>query len=258
LWCNRLNDAQTAGDDAPLELRIEAKSYLSADGKPFEVVRDLVLRLDAGSFGALIGPSGCGKTTILKIAAGLDPDFRGRISVPGSGRLGIVFQEPRLLPWRTVEDNIRLVLPAREPRADLTDLFEVLGLGAHLTHHPGELSLGLARRVAIARAFAVRPDFLLLDEPFVSLDEAVAARLRDELVALTQRSRTTTLFVTHDIAEAVQMADRLFFLSDRPTHIMFEKELPPPRGARSQATIASICDEMRGLLAREAIDAAKR
>jgi NitT/TauT family transport system ATP-binding protein len=117
------------------------------------------------------------------------------------------------------------------------------------------LSLGLARRVAIARAFAVRPAFLLLDEPFVSLDEAVAARLRDELVALTTRSKITTLFVTHDLAEAVQLADRLFFLSDRPTHIILEKALPPPRGARSQGMIASICDEMRGLLAGAAIDA---
>jgi ABC-type nitrate/sulfonate/bicarbonate transport system ATPase subunit len=250
-----LNDTQTAGDTAPLELRIDAKSYLSADGTPFEVVRDLKLRLDAGSFGALIGPSGCGKTTILRIAAGLDPDFRGRLHAPGSGHLGIVFQEPRLLPWRTVEDNVRLVLPAHKARADLTDLFEILGLGSHLDRYPSELSLGLARRVAIARAFAVRPAFLLLDEPFVSLDEAVATRLRDELVALTTRSKITTLFVTHDLAEAVQLADRLFFLSDRPTHIILEKALPPPRGARSQGMIASICDEMRGLLARAAIDA---
>ena len=244
-----MNDAQTAGDAAPLELRIDAKSYLSADGTPFEVVRDLELRLDAGSFGALIGPSGCGKTTILRIAAGLDPDFRGRLRAPGSGRLGIVFQEPRLLPWRTVEDNVRLALPAERGRADLSDLFEILGLGSHLARYPGELSLGLARRAAIARAFAVRPDFLLLDEPFVSLDEAVAARLRDELVALTTRSKITTLFVTHDLAEAVQLADRLFFLSDRPAHIILEKALLPPRGARSQGMIASICDEMRGLLA---------
>ena len=99
---------------------------LSADGTPVEVVRGLELRLEAGSFGALIGPSGCGKTTILKIAAGLDRDFRGRLRKPGSGRLGIVFQQPRLLPWRTVEDNIRLALPAREAAADLTELVEML------------------------------------------------------------------------------------------------------------------------------------
>ena len=131
---------------------------MSADGTPVEVVRGLELRLEAGSFGALIGPSGCGKTTILRIAAGLDRDFRGRLRKPGSGRLGIVFQEPRLLPWRTVEDNIRLALPAREAAAELTELVEMLGL-APISTIPGELSLGLARRTAIARAFAVAPGF---------------------------------------------------------------------------------------------------
>lgn len=245
-----MNDAQTAGDAAPLELRIDAKSYLSADGTAVEVVRGLQLRLEAGSFGALIGPSGCGKTTILRIAAGLDADFRGELRAPGAGRLGMVFQEPRLLPWRTVEDNIRLALPAHQADVDLTDLVGILGLGSHLTRYPGELSLGLARRTAIARAFAVSPDFLLLDEPFVSLDETVAGRLRDELVALTTRTRVTTLFVTHDLEEAVQLADRLFFLSDRPTRIILEKTLPPPRGTRSRDVVAAISAEMRALVAQ--------
>jgi ABC-type nitrate/sulfonate/bicarbonate transport system ATPase subunit len=247
-----LNDAPTAGDAALLELRIDAKSFLSADGVPVEVVRDLELRLEAGSFGALIGPSGCGKTTILRIAAGLDADFRGELRTPGAGRLGMVFQEPRLLPWRTVEDNIRLALPADQTDVDLAELIETLGLGSHLARYPGELSLGLARRAAIARAFAIRPDFLLLDEPFVSLDEAVAARLRDELTALTTRTRVTTLLVTHRLEEAVQLADRLFFLSDRPARIILEKALPPPRGARSNEVIASIVEEMRTLAVRAA------
>jgi NitT/TauT family transport system ATP-binding protein len=245
-----LNDAQAAGDAAPLELRIDAKNYRLADGTSLEVVRGLKLHLDAGSFGALIGPSGCGKTTILKIAAGLDSDFRGAVQPPGGGHLGMVFQEPRLLPWRTVEDNIRLVLPAHEAKADLRDLFEILGLSSHLARYPTELSLGLARRVAIARAFAIRPDFLLLDEPFVSLDEAVADRLRDELVALTMRANITTLFVTHDLAEAIRLADRLFFLADRPTRIILERELPPPRGSRSKELVAAIGDEIRGQLAK--------
>jgi ABC-type nitrate/sulfonate/bicarbonate transport system ATPase subunit len=249
-----LNDARTDGDSAPLELRIDAKSYLSADGVPVEVVRGLELRLEAGSFGALIGPSGCGKTTILRIAAGLDDDFRGRLLPPGAGRLGMVFQEPRLLPWRTVEDNIRLALPAHQTDVDLTYLFETLGLGSHLTRYPGELSLGLARRAAIARAFAVQPDFLLLDEPFVSLDEAVAARLRGELTALTTRTSVTTLLVTHHLEEAIELADRLFFLSDRPARIVFEKALPPSRGTRSKDAIASISAEMRALVARAATD----
>jgi ABC-type nitrate/sulfonate/bicarbonate transport system ATPase subunit len=250
-----LNDVRTAGDAAPLELCIDSKTYLPADGTPVEVVRDLKLGLEAGAFGALIGPSGCGKTTILKIAAGIDPDFRGNIRTPGAGRLGIVFQEPRLLPWRTVEQNIRLALPAEDTTTDLTELVEILGLSSHLARYPGELSLGLARRAAIARAFAVRPDFLLLDEPFVSLDETIAARLRDELLALTKRTRVTTLFVTHDLEEAIQLSDRLFFLSNRPTHIIFEKALLLPRGTRNKEVIASISEEMRALVAQAATGA---
>jgi ABC-type nitrate/sulfonate/bicarbonate transport system ATPase subunit len=181
----------------------------------------------------LIGPSGCGKTTILRIAAGLDTDFEGLLRPPGAGRLGMVFQEPRLLPWRTVEDNVRLALRAHQTDIDLTDLFETLGLGSHLARYPGELSLGLARRAAIARAF-------------------VAARLRSELMALTARTRATTLLVTHNLEEAIQLADRLFVLSDRPTHIIFEKSLPPQRGTRSKDVIASIREEMRVLVARAA------
>ena len=257
-----MNDAQTAGDAAPLELRIDAKTFLSADGTPVEVVRNLRLRLEAGSFGALIGPSGCGKTTILRIAAGLDRDFAGELRTPGSGRLGMVFQEPRLLPWRTVEQNIRLALPAGEAAVDLTDMVGILGLGDHLARYPGELSLGLARRAVdcalpCRRRHLARPDFLLLDEPFVSLDEATASRLRSELVALTTRTKVTTLFVTHDLAEAIQLADRLFFLSERPTRIIVEKALPPPRGTRSPDVIAAIGDEMRAVLAQVTTEAGR-
>lgn len=245
-----MNDAQTAGDAGPLDLRIDAKSYRSADGEPVDVIRDLVLHLDAGEFGALIGPSGCGKTTILKIIAGLDRDYSGNCRVPGRGRLGVVFQEPRLLPWRSVEDNIRLAMPDGEAPVDLTDLVATLGLGEHLGRYPGELSLGLARRAAIARAFAIRPDFLLLDEPFVSLDEATAARLRDELLALTMRERVTTLMVTHDIDEAAILADRLFLLSSRPARIVRDHKIATPRGSRDAADVAAIAAEMRQHVAR--------
>ena len=141
-------------------------------------------------------------------------------------------------------ENIRLVLPAHESLDDLGDLIETLGLGSHLAHFPGELSLGLARRVAIARAFAVRPDFLLLDEPFVSLDEAVASRLREEVAVLTERHRMTTLLVTHDLRDAVQLADRLFFLSARPASIVSEIPLPPPRRMRSRQAINRILEEL--------------
>jgi NitT/TauT family transport system ATP-binding protein len=242
-----LKDEPNAGADA-LELRIDSKTYLSADGNPIEVIRGLTLRLAAGSFGALMGPSGCGKTTLLRIAAGLDSDFVGRRSVPQSQRLGMVFQEPRLLPWRTVEENIRLVLPAADAETDLRPLVTTLGLVSHMAHYPGELSLGLARRVAIARAFAVRPTLLLLDEPFVSLDEATSARLREELAALTRRERITTLCVTHDLDEAIELADHLFVLSHRPASVVFERQLASRGLPRTKTDVLSIQEEVREAL----------
>jgi ABC-type nitrate/sulfonate/bicarbonate transport system ATPase subunit len=248
-WCSHLKDEPNAGADA-LELRIDSKTYLSADGNPVEVIRGLTLRLETGSFGALMGPSGCGKTTLLRIAAGLDCDFVGTRRVPSAQRLGIVFQEPRLLPWRTVEENIRLVLPAGKAGTDLGALVDTLGLGAHMAHYPGELSLGLARRAAIARAFAVRPTLLLLDEPFVSLDEATAARLREALAALTRREKITALCVTHGLAEAIELADHLFFLSERPAAVVYEKQLPSRELPRSGADIQTIREELRDALAR--------
>ena len=185
------------------------------------VLGDLAFTLAQGETGALIGPSGCGKTTLMRLVAGLDQDYVGSIGLPAGARLGMVFQEPRLLPWRSVEDNIRLAAP-QASAAERDALFAALGLAAHRALYPGQLSLGLARRVAIARAFAVKPDLLLLDEPFVSLDEALAARLRSELASLVATRRITTLLVTHDIAEAITLADRIFVLTPRPAKILEE------------------------------------
>jgi ABC-type nitrate/sulfonate/bicarbonate transport system ATPase subunit len=243
-----LNSTHSDGGDLALDLRVDRKTYRNADNSSVDIIRGLNLRLRPGEFGALIGPSGCGKTTLLRIVAGLDRDYEGACHTPASRRLGIVFQEPSLLPWRSVEDNIRIVLPADRANADLSTLFDDLGLSAHRRHYPGELSLGLARRVAIARAFAIDPDFLLLDEPFVSLDEATAARLREVLAALTARRRVTTLLVTHDIDEAVQLADHLFLLSNRPARVILERELTPTRDARSADFVNTTADELRKAL----------
>jgi NitT/TauT family transport system ATP-binding protein len=204
-----------------------------------EVLSDISLSLRRGEVGALVGPSGCGKTTMLRIIAGLDRDYEGTLRRPASGRLGMVFQEPRLLPWRTVDENVRLVAPKIDDR-ELTTLFDVLELGVHRMHYPGELSLGLARRVALARAFAVSPELLLLDEPFVSLDDALAARLRDALAKLVDRRAVTTLLVTHDIDEAVGLADRILLLSARPAHILADVPIPIPRATRSGDDLAAI------------------
>jgi len=143
------------------------------------------------------------------------------------------------LPWRSVEDNVRLIAPGAHA-AELATLFDILELSAHRNHFPGELSLGLARRVALARAFAVKPALLLLDEPFVSLDEALARRLRDELAVLVRRGAVTTLLVTHDIDEAVRLADRILLLSPRPAHVLAEVPILTPRENRTDDDVAAV------------------
>ncbi len=199
--------------------------------------------MEAGEVAALVGPSGCGKTTLLRIVAGLERDYEGTVNLPAHGTLGMVFQEPRLLPWRTVEQNVRLAAP-RAADATLDALFGTLGLAAHRAHYPGELSLGLARRVALARAFAVEPDLLLLDEPFVSLDVALATRLREELADLVRSRPVTTLLVTHDVDEAIGLADRLILLSTSPAHVLAEVRVPRPRAVLAPDEMAAIRSEI--------------
>ena len=235
-----------AGVLARLEVAIRQKAYSAATGGTLRVIEGLTFSLGKGEVGALVGPSGCGKTTLLRIIAGLDADYEGEVHLPDHGRLGMVFQEPRLLPWRTLEHNVRLAAP-QVTDDELTSLFAALGLSAHRQHYPGELSLGLARRVALARAFAVNPDLLLLDEPFVSLDDALATRLRDELAELVTRRPVTTLLVTHNVEEAIALADRLFLLSPSPTRVMAELPIPNPRSKRTPEELAAF----RGQITRK-------
>jgi NitT/TauT family transport system ATP-binding protein len=232
-----LNDARPAGASGPLEVSIARKAYRTASGEHIDVLQDVEFSVRDREVLALVGPSGCGKTTLLRIVAGLDRDFEGSMTRP-PGVIGMVFQEPRLLSWRSVEDNVRLAAPYADDAA-LDTLFDMLDLAAHRGHFPGELSLGLARRVALARAFAVEPTLLILDEPFTSLDAPLAARLRDELTRLVTRKPVTTLLVTHDLDEAAQLADRLIALSARPARVLAEIVIPAERGARSESEIAS-------------------
>ncbi|MDE2380080.1 ATP-binding cassette domain-containing protein [Bradyrhizobium sp.] len=227
-----------------LEVDITGKTFRNAAGEAHEVLAPLAFSLRPGEVGVLIGPSGCGKSTLLRIILGLDREFAGRVSRPPDARIGMVFQEPRLLPWRTVEQNVRLAVPGVTDER-LAELFRILELESHRAHYPGELSLGLARRVALARAFAVDPDILVLDEPLASLDETLAGRLRDEIATLVGRRPVMTLLVTHSLDDAIRLGDRLFFLSPRPARIVREVPISIPRARRGEAELARIRTELR-------------
>ena len=226
-----------------LEVDITSKTFENAAGERHDVIAGVAFALDAGEVGVLVGPSGCGKSTMLRILAGLDPDFQGRVSRHAGARIGFVFQEPRLLPWRSVEDNVRIAAPLADD-AKLSALFEILELKAHRNHFPGELSLGLARRVSLARAFAVEPELLILDEPLASLDAALAARLRDQIAILVDGRSMITLLVTHDVDDAVRLGDRLILLSPRPARMLGELPIRTPRSVREDAEIAVIKSEI--------------
>ncbi len=228
-----------------VDVHIKHKVYRAASGGTLRVLEDLSITLADGEVVALVGPSGCGKTTLLRILVGLDRDFEGKVTLRIRGNVGIVFQEPRLLPWRSVEENVRLAAPMASA-AVLDALFTTLGLTEHRRHYPGELSLGQARRVALARALAVEPDLLILDEPFVSLDAALAARLRSELVELVSRRPVTTLLVTHDLDEAVLLADRVILLSPSPARVTADVPIANPRGLRSAEELAALRHAIAG------------
>ncbi|MGH6857741.1 MAG: ABC transporter ATP-binding protein [Methylocella sp.] len=230
-----------------LKISIARKALRTASGQTRVVLHDVAVTLRQGEICALLGPSGCGKTTLLRIISGLDNDFEGQVVLPSPHRIGMVFQEPRLLPWRSVVQNLRLVGASSE--SDLAEIAAALGLSKHLDHFPGELSLGLARRAAIARAFAVKPDLLLLDEPFVSLDASLAARLREELLALVLKRKATTLIVTHDVEEAISLAGRIIVLSAAPGRILADRTIGAPREALTEARAAKMKEEIRSLMA---------
>jgi NitT/TauT family transport system ATP-binding protein len=223
-----------------LRVHIRRKAFqtpptVALDGLTFEV--------GAGEFLAIVGPSGAGKSTLLNIVAGLERDYEGTVAL-GAGdaplaasRLAYVFQTPRLMPWLSVLDNIRLVLSREARQARVADeiLVEV-GLEGFEEAYPGQLSGGMQRRVALARAFCVNPGLLLMDEPFASLDDPLAWRLRGQLSELWRRHRPTVLFVTHDVTEALSLADRVLFLSPRPGRLVHEQpiDLPHPRGRENR------------------------
>jgi NitT/TauT family transport system ATP-binding protein len=237
-----LNTHPLAGAAALLKVNIEEKLFRSSNGRAIDVLRDLHFEVRQNEFACILGPSGCGKTTTLRILLGLDQDYQGSIQLPGNmdARMGAVFQEPMLLPWRTVEQNVRLGLPNNLRGTDLDSLFNQLGLAKMRTFYPMELSLGLARRAAIARALAIEPDILLLDEPFVSLDEPTAQQLRFLLLSVWSERPTTALMVTHNLQEAIMLSDRIIVLSDRPAHVVGTFDIRLPRQYRNDQVKADL------------------
>ncbi len=215
-----------------LEIRISRKSYRLAGGGERLVFEDFALEVAEGAIVALLGPSGCGKSSLLRIVAGLDRDFSGAVR-GARRRLGMVFQEPRLLPWRDVADNLRLAAPKLDDSA-LADLLAAFELDGHGSDYPGQLSLGLARRAALARAFAIEPELLLLDEPFASLDRALHQRLRALLSQRIGEQKNTALIATHDLDDALLLADEIIFLDRAPARIRGRLPIAAPRGARDE------------------------
>ena len=212
----------------------------------------------SGAFVSLVGPSGCGKSTILRLAAGLTPPTNGTIRWDGAKpRLGFVFQDPALMPWSSVEKNVRLPLellgmPEEASRRRVKDTLELVGLTSFAKAYPRELSGGMRMRVSIARALAVEPSVLLMDEPFAALDEFTRERLNDELRNLWRARGLTILFVTHSIYESVYLSSRVLVMRPRPGRIIndLDMSLPMERTAeyRHTSEYADRCRALRDAL----------
>tara|TARA_R110002124_G_scaffold205832_3_gene372355 strand:- start:2191 stop:2931 length:741 start_codon:yes stop_codon:yes gene_type:complete len=212
---------------AEINVRIENKQYVHGTS----VLEHIEFDLASGEFMAIVGPSGCGKTTVLNMISGIEPSKSGSVILDGeplntqtSTRIGYIFQQPRLMPWLTVEQNLTLVKPSVD-QDTISELLKSVGLEGKQDCYPRTLSGGMQRRVSIARAFLINPKLLLLDEPFNSLDAPTAARLRLLLMRFCQRHKCSVIFVTHDLQEAVYLADRILFLSQPPSRIVHQESV---------------------------------
>jgi ABC-type nitrate/sulfonate/bicarbonate transport system ATPase subunit len=218
-------------------------------GEPLLVLDDVDLDVPEGEFVCLVGPSGCGKSTLLNIVGGFLRPTRGEVVIDGERVRGpdprrvFVFQERGVFPWLTVEGNIGFGLrglPRDEQARRIAHYVSLVGLAGFERSYPSELSGGMKQRVEVARALAVQPDVLYLDEPFGALDSITRLQMRQELLRIWEAERRTILFVTHDIEEALQLADRIVVLSARPGRIrrIVDVDLPRPRDLSSARYIA--------------------
>lgn len=220
----------------------QVSKTFTSNRNALRVLHNLSLHVEPGEIVALLGPSGCGKSTVLRIVGGLEPPSAGEVSVgtrpvtTTDERCAVVFQEPRLLPWRTVAANVALGANRRrgdgaESARDLIDrLLARVGLTEFARVHPHQLSGGMAQRVALARGLAAEPDVLLLDEPFAALDALTRLRMQDLLIEVWSDRKPTVLLVTHDVDEALYLADRVVILgSSRPATVIAQLPVDVPR-----------------------------
>jgi NitT/TauT family transport system ATP-binding protein len=220
---------------------IITKSYEDKNQNTFNnAIKNMKFVIPQGELCCLVGPSGCGKTTLLNLLSGLDTKVEGVIkyqdgTIPNDWPIGYMFQEPRLMPWLTVKQNVSIVTnQTSEEIAHSEKLINEMGLIKYMNAFPSQLSGGMQRRVAIARAFVNKPKILLLDEPFISLDLTVANLLRQMLIKLWENQKNTIIFVTHDLREAMYLSDRILFLSKGPSKVIHDFKINMKRPRKTE------------------------
>jgi NitT/TauT family transport system ATP-binding protein len=230
-------------DGAPVKIGFAGVGKrFSVRGKEVRALQPVDLQVRPEEFVALVGPSGCGKSTLLNMVAGLFPPSEGSLTYDGQPvqglnfRVGYITQKDTLLPWRTAAENIGVALELRcrsVPRAERNEriaaMVDLVGLRGFESHYPGELSGGMRKRVALARTLIYEPETLLMDEPFGALDAQLKLIMQDQLQRITQYRKMTVLFVTHDLPEAIAVADRVVVFSGRPGRIRAVRDVPLPR-----------------------------